>query len=358
MRLAPLAIGVLFVVSACEAPPPGSTTTSASPATSQAGETYVGQYRDGKYEGRGSLTYANGEKYVGQFHDGLRDGQGTYAWADGRRYVGGFHMGVPNGRGTYTFPNGEKYDGDYRDNRRDGQGSYAWPDGRRYVGQFHDDRPNGLGTYTWPDGKKYVGEFRDGQANGRGTYTWPDGRKYVGELRDDLPDGRGTLTYADGRQKTGEFRNGDFVGVQAGSTLAAYDPGKRAAVGPVEIEMHRRGGAFTVPVLINNAVTLDFYLDSGSADVSVPAQVFDSLKQAGTVQPDDLIGSETYQMADGSPKRSQNFRIHSLKAGDVVLENIRGSVSNYAGPPLLGMSFLGRFKSWSVDNDRHVLILN
>jgi clan AA aspartic protease (TIGR02281 family) len=253
-----------------------------------------------------------------------------------------------NGRGMLRFPNGEVYTGEFLDSRRSGEGVYTWPDGRKYAGEFRDDKPSGDGTYTWPDGKKYVGQFRDGQANGQGTFTWPDGRKYVGELHGNLPYGRGALTLASGQSQVGEFRNGDFIGTVS----------PRSAVSTArEIPLIRRDGTFLVSVTINGAQSLDFYLDSGSADVSVPAYVFDALKSAGTIRPEDMIGAETYTMANGAPRKSTLFRIRSLSVGSVTLENVRGSVSDYAGPPLLGMSFLGRFGSWSVDNDRSVLVL-
>jgi clan AA aspartic protease (TIGR02281 family) len=286
------------------------------------------------------------ESYVGSYKDGLRTGQGTYSWPDGRTYVGAFRDGLPNGHGVYTLPNGEKYVGEFQDNRRT-QGTYSWPDGRRYVGTFRDDRPDGTGTYSWPDGKKYVGEFHAGSAEGQGVYSWPDGRRYVGALRADLPNGQGTLTLADGRQFTGEFRDGDYVDAAAAV----------AAIAPAEIPLEKRGGTFIVPVVINDEQSLDFYLDSGSADVTIPAATFEALQRAGTIRPDDIVGAETYLMADGSTRKSTIFRIRSLKVGAVVLHNVRGSLTDQTGPPLLGMSFLGRFSLWSVDNRRSVLLL-
>jgi clan AA aspartic protease (TIGR02281 family) len=301
--------------------------------------------------GRGVERFAGGEAYAGDFAGGRRDGQGSYSWPDGRRYVGEFRNGLPNGQGTYTLPNGEKYVGAFVDNRRTGQGVYTWPDGRRYVGEFRDDKPDGDGTYTWRDGKKYAGQFRDGQANGQGTYNWPDGRRYVGELRDNQPNGRGTLTLADGRQQSGEFRNGDYVGANAVQPVAA------SAGSLQEIPLSRRDGTFIVSAVLNGSLPLDFYLDSGAADVSVPAHAFEALKRAGSIRPEDISGSETYRMANGQPNKSTLFLIRSLKVGPVTLENVRASVSDYGGPALLGMSFLGRFASWSVDNQRSVLVL-
>jgi hypothetical protein len=40
-----------------------------------------------------------------------------------------------------------------------------------------------------------------------------------------------------------------------------------------------------------------------------------------------------------------------------VLENVTASVTAAAGDPLLGQSFLHRFRSWSIDNARGLLVL-
>ncbi len=34
-----------------------------------------------------------------------------------------------------------------------------------------------------------------------------------------------------------------------------------------------------------------------------------------------------------------------------------GSETHIAGDPLLGQSFLNKFKSWSIDNTKHALVL-
>jgi len=43
-------------------------------------------------------------------------------------------------------------------------------------------------------------------------------------------------------------------------------------------------GIFVVSDLINNAINLNFIIDSGAADVSVPEGVFRTLVQAGTIK--------------------------------------------------------------------------
>ena len=125
----------------------------------------------------------------------------------------------------------------------------------------------------------------------------------------------------------------------------------------VEASLKKEGGTFVVPVQINGAITLDFTVDSGAADVSVPADVFSTLARTGTIKDSDIIGEQTYVLADGSKSQSVTFTIRSLKVGGKVVENVRGSVAPSRGSLLLGQSFLERFKSWSIDNTKHVLLL-
>jgi clan AA aspartic protease (TIGR02281 family) len=123
------------------------------------------------------------------------------------------------------------------------------------------------------------------------------------------------------------------------------------------VSLKKFGGTFVVPVEINGAITLDFTIDSGAADVSVPADVFSTLMRTGTIRDTDIIGKQTYVLADGSKSQSDTFTIRLLKVGDIIIENVEGSVLPEQGSPLLGQSFLERVKSWSIDNTKHVLLL-
>ena len=124
------------------------------------------------------------------------------------------------------------------------------------------------------------------------------------------------------------------------------------------VPLKPKGGTFVVPVLINDKITLDFTIDSGAADVSIPADVFSTLVRAGTVAESDLLDTQIYSLADGSKQSSKRFSIRSLRVGSYELQGVIGSVSPAAGPLLLGQSFLSRIKSWSIDNERHLLIFN
>ena len=124
-----------------------------------------------------------------------------------------------------------------------------------------------------------------------------------------------------------------------------------------EIALRNNGGVYVVPVRINGAITLDFIVDSGASDVLIPADVAMTLARTGTIAPGDFIGDREYRVADGSTLKSERFILRELKVGDRVLSNVVASIGSVKGEPLLGQSFLARFGSWSIDNDRHLLAL-
>jgi clan AA aspartic protease (TIGR02281 family) len=134
-----------------------------------------------------------------------------------------------------------------------------------------------------------------------------------------------------------------------------YQPGQGAIEVPLE---KHSGGVHSVPVKINDALTLDFLIDSGAATVSMPADVVHALVRLGTLAPGDVLGSKDYKMANGSIYTSQTFKIRSLQIGDTVLQGVTGSMAPAQGGLLLGQSFLSRFRSWSIDNGRQVLVLD
>jgi hypothetical protein len=196
-------------------------------------------------------------------------------------------------------------------------------------------------TYTWSDGSKYVGEFKDNSKSGQGTFIFANGDKYIGEFKDDRFDGQGTYVSAgSGNTQSGIWKNGELV---------RWNPGV-----PIEI----KGDTFIVSVMINGKITLNFTIDSGAADVSVPSDVVSTLIRTGSITKEDFLGEQQYQLADGSVVPSATFIIRSLKVGDKVVENVKGSVAPPKGILLLGQSFLNRFNYWSIDNRQRLLFLN
>jgi len=113
-------------------------------------------------------------------------------------------------------------------------------------------------------------------------------------------------------------------------------------------------------VTINGTMTLNFTLNSAAAEVTIPADVFETLRRTGTISETDLLPPGGYVRADGSAGWAASFRIRILKVGDTELRDVTAAVSPRKGYLVLGQSFLSRVGTltWSVDDQRHVLVLN
>ena len=66
-------------------------------------------------------------------------------YVDGGQYIGELKDGKPNGQGTVTLNDVEQYVGEWKDGKRNGQGTYNFANGNKYVGEFKDDKRNGQG---------------------------------------------------------------------------------------------------------------------------------------------------------------------------------------------------------------------
>ena len=196
-----------------------------------------------------------------------------------------------------------------------------------------------------------------------------DGRTgNISVLRESETSGHGTMILSDGTSAKFGFGSAALQLVRelaaAGNTDArGYlgslgGPTAQSNEGHVlEVSLQPSGGTFMVPVTINNSILLDFTIDSGAADVSITADVMLTLMRTDTITKDDFIETKKYSLADGSVVNSDVYRIKSLRIGELEVHDVTVSVSKLEGSLLLGQSFLKRLKSWSIDNQRHFLIM-
>jgi uncharacterized protein len=163
-----------------------------------------------------------------------------------------------------------------------------------------------------------------------------------------------------GRATTGSLGETDALAVEREATRGtARAPAPLPMVpGPRDqIPLTPSGNVFRVPVRVNGAITLSFVLDSGAADVQIPADVKMTLERAGTISEDDFIGTQIYTLADGSQLRCDQYRLREVQLGNHVAHNVVASIGPVKGDLLLGQTFLSRFGIWAIDNTRRLLIL-
>ena len=123
------------------------------------------------------------------------------------------------------------------------------------------------------------------------------------------------------------------------------------------IPLRRDRGAFHVVGKVNGAVSVNFVLDTGASDVLIPQEAAEALTRNGALGRDDFIGTQTYQLADGSRVKSRRIVLRELTVGGQSVRNVIASIGPARSPALLGQTFLSKFPSWTLDNERQVLEL-
>ena len=197
-----------------------------------------------------------------------------------------------------------------------------------------------------------IGTYCSCMAEGEADMTTQDDIAYINAHHEAPPDYKGRLT-----------KLAASCNAKAGLTSK---PANRTTEGATkfpgvtdreDIPLKKDGNTFLVPVSINSLPEIGFILDSGASNVVIPAEIAFTLWRTGTLKSTDFIGNKVYVLADGRKLPSPTFRIRELRVGQYVMRDVVGTLSPLGADPLLGGSFLSRFASWSIDNNRNVLVL-
>jgi hypothetical protein len=172
---------------------------------------YVGEFsNDGKMHGAGKYIWSQDEYYEGRFEDGLFHGDGKMVSPE-RTYIGQFKCGKFDGKGEWKGKDGMHYVGDWKDGACNGKGASKSPEGNTYVGDFVDDKYHGKGTMFFGPGAhkgdSYSGDFFQGEQTGQGVYKWANQNKYTGPFIGGKCHGHGVLEYHNGGKYEGQFEN-------------------------------------------------------------------------------------------------------------------------------------------------------
>ena len=145
------------------------------------GEKYIGEFKNGKRHGQGTLEYSIWKKYVGEWKDDKRHGQGTLInklYIEST-YVGEWINDKKNGYGIITFVDGPIYDGEWKDDKENGKGTVTLQDVKTYIADFK----NGLAILTNEDsiiydkGEIFYGKYKNGKKHDQCTLILHNGKK-------------------------------------------------------------------------------------------------------------------------------------------------------------------------------------
>ena len=175
------------------------------------GTLYIGFFINGKLNGKGEKYSLNNEIYMGDFINNLPDGKGK-EFNNIYVYEGQFKKGKKEGKGKITYKNnGDWYEGQFLNNTFNGGGHYFWKKNKyEYYGNYINGIIEGKGIFKYGDKAIYKGEFKNGLKEGKGEWLTKS-NKIVGNFKNDLPDGIGYLENNKGFQGYVEFYEGKII---------------------------------------------------------------------------------------------------------------------------------------------------
>lgn len=167
-------------------------------------------------DGEGTAKFINGDSYIGQYLNGKRHGTGTYKHANNCQYTGQWDNGLKHGQGTLTYPDKGQYTGDWVAGKRDGYGVYSYKGGDVYSGGWKGGVKSGKGCYKFGVGGEEVrGEWSNGVlVDG----SWEqNGSRYIGRFKSQQPHGHAVVVNGRGHTAAGNYSANTFTPASAAS---------------------------------------------------------------------------------------------------------------------------------------------
>ena len=123
--------------------------------------------------------------------------------------------------------------------------------------------------------------------------------------------------------------------------------------GKTVIKMIERGGVYTIPCKINGTL-MEFIFDTGASDITISLTEAMFLYKQGTLRDEDFLGTQQYQIANGSVEEGTVINLSTVEIGNRTLHNVLASiVHNMEAPLLLGQSAFKKYGKISIDYTRN-----
>lgn len=125
----------------------------------------------------------------------------------------------------------------------------------------------------------------------------------------------------------------------------------------VVVPFEESRGVKLVDVTVNGQFTVKIVLDSGCSGTQISIAEAKYLYEKGCFTEDDILGTTTAQIADGSIVENMAINLRELVIGNQIsCSNVTATVSaNAQAPLLLGNEVLDRVPSYSIDNVNKVV---
>lgn len=141
----------------------------------------------------------------------------------------------------------------------------------------------------------------------------------------------------------------DAVGEDADSVQLTDPIGDAGELVTTEVPFTKEAGIYKVRCTING-LPLDFYFDTGAADVTLSDVEANFMMKNGYLTKSDIRGKAYYGDANGDLNEGTIINLRKVEFGGLTLENVKASiVHNQQAPLLLGQTVLSRLGKIEID---------
>ena len=166
---------------------------------------YEGEWKNGKRDGLGILSWKDVSKFIGNFIEDKVMGFGKLWHEDGDVYTGYWNDFQADGVGIYKTNAQASHEGYWKNDKQNGYGIEKWPRGSSYIGEYQDGNKEGIGSLNFEGNGGFEGEFKGGCISGVGVFFFSDNRRYEGEWKNNKMHGYGMIIWPEGKYYEGEF---------------------------------------------------------------------------------------------------------------------------------------------------------
>lgn len=123
--------------------------------------------------------------------------------------------------------------------------------------------------------------------------------------------------------------------------------------GKTTIKMTKRSGVYFIPCKINGS-EMEFIFDTGASDITMSLTEALFLYKQGKLTDADFIGTQEYQIANGTIEEGTIVKLKTVEIGNRTLYSVQASILyNLQAPLLLGQSALNKFGKISIDYNKN-----
>ena len=127
------------------------------------------------------------------------------------------------------------------------------------------------------------------------------------------------------------------------------------AIGQIVIQMEKDGGVYKIPCEING-LRLKLIFDTGASNVCISESIALMMLENGYIEKSDIRGTGSSVVADGRIIDNTKINIHTLKIGEVTINNVEAVVIHQQSAPLLlGQSAIQKLGKMSISGDKIIL---